>query len=392
MSTKTAPINPEMLKWAREQAGFTRHELGERAKLSVSKDSGTIDELIAEWESGEKQPRLNQLEDIAKTMRRPLITFFLTAPPNPDTALVDFRTHISESPVHDSPEFSALKRRLLVLQKQLRHIVHDEERAVPFIGFMEKKPQAQSIVAQIRNILKLSYTEQRKIHDKSELQRCLRSRMEEAGVFVLFEGNLGSYHSNISPSEYRGIAISDTYAPMIVVNSNDTKNARSFTLLHEFSHLLIGESGISGGDFADVQQLNSATEKLCNQVAAEFLIPQNMLKQECAGCTITLETVDALAETFMVSSIVIAIQMHNANLISSNTMRNFNYELEKRWAEQKAKMRQTPVKIPRRITDRNRLGSYTINTVLDAAFSNIITLHKASTLLGISTDRFNKVR
>lgn len=392
MSAKTAPINPKMLKWAREQAGFTRHELGERAKLSVSKDIGTVDELIAEWESGEKQPRLNQLEDIAKTVRRPLITFFLTTPPKLDNALVDFRTYVGENPGHDSPEFSALKRRLLVLQRQLKQIVREEHAPLEFIGSMKNKLQVQDIVRKMRDSLDITYEKQRDIHDRDNFQKLLRSRMEDAGIFVLYEGDLGSWHSKISPHEFRGIAISDTYAPMIVVNNNDTKNAQSFTLLHELSHLLIGESGISGGDYSEAQRLTSATEKLCNAVAAEFLIPQAMLKRECANHKITLDLVDALADTFMVSSIVVAIQLFNSNLISSPMMRTFNYELDKRWAEYKSQLKKSSGFANKNNMDKNRLGQYTINTVLDAAFSNRITLHRASTLLGIATDRFNKVR
>src|SRR5699024_8742263 len=45
--------------------------------------------------------------------------------------------------------------------------------------------------------------------------------------------------------------------------------AQVFTLLHEFTHLLLGESGVS-----DLAPNNPhEVEKFCNKIAAEFLVP-----------------------------------------------------------------------------------------------------------------------
>ena len=69
--------------------------------------------------------------------------------------------------------------------------------------------------------------------------RLLRSRTEDAGVFVLLKGDLGSHHTAIDVEVFRGLAIADDVAPFVVINDNDSRAAWSFTLLHELTHLLL---------------------------------------------------------------------------------------------------------------------------------------------------------
>jgi hypothetical protein len=69
----------------------------------------------------------------------------------------------------------------------------------------------------------------------------LRGKVEEGGVFVLLLGNLGSHHTNIPVEFFRGFAISDKLATMIVINDQDTKSAWSFTAMHELVHLWLGK-------------------------------------------------------------------------------------------------------------------------------------------------------
>ncbi len=102
----------------------------------------------------------------------------------------------------------------------------------------------------------------------------LRSRTEDAGVFVLLKGDLGSHHTAIEVEAFRGLALADDVAPFVVINPNDSRAAWSFTLLHELTHLLLGQTGFSGVN-------NSATEieEFCNTVAAEWLLPPRALSE-----------------------------------------------------------------------------------------------------------------
>ncbi|UGY17942.1 ImmA/IrrE family metallo-endopeptidase [Bradyrhizobium septentrionale] len=78
----------------------------------------------------------------------------------------------------------------------------------------------------------------------------------------------------------RGTALAETTLPVILVNGKDRGNGRVFTLLHEFCHLALRQSGVSnvGSDRNDAP--NPAVEKFCNAVAAATLMPRDWLLSE----------------------------------------------------------------------------------------------------------------
>nr|MBA2577206.1 helix-turn-helix transcriptional regulator [Euzebyaceae bacterium] len=67
--TPTAPVNPSVLIWGREVAGFDVAEVARRLK--------TKPERVVEWETGEAAPSLAQLRGLAGLYRRPPALFFL---------------------------------------------------------------------------------------------------------------------------------------------------------------------------------------------------------------------------------------------------------------------------------------------------------------------------
>jgi hypothetical protein len=83
----------------------------------------------------------------------------------------------------------------------------------------------------------ITFQRQTQTRTEDDLLGHLREQAHQAGIFVLLEGDLGSYHSKISPEEFRGIAIADSVVPLIVINPNDAKSARVFTLVHELAHI-----------------------------------------------------------------------------------------------------------------------------------------------------------
>src|SRR5580704_12718579 len=73
-------VAPQMLRWARERSGRSAEELERRfPKLS-------------EWEAGEGQPTLRQLEDYAQATCTPVGFLFLVEPPKGQLPIPEFRT------------------------------------------------------------------------------------------------------------------------------------------------------------------------------------------------------------------------------------------------------------------------------------------------------------
>ena len=75
-----APINPELLRWARERSGMKQKDLIMKFKN------------LSEWESGEKQPTLKQLESFARTVYVPFDYLFLRVHPKECLPIADIRT------------------------------------------------------------------------------------------------------------------------------------------------------------------------------------------------------------------------------------------------------------------------------------------------------------
>src|SRR5690606_22504959 len=73
----------------------------------------------------------------------------------------------------------------------------------------------------------------------------------------------------------RGFTIyDDRNAPIIVVNkTEDYDPARTFTLIHEYCHLLLREPGISDQDD------RNPVEAFCNRFASAFLMPRAILRE-----------------------------------------------------------------------------------------------------------------
>lgn len=257
-------VNPEILVWARETAGLTIEDAV--AKLAI-KDAARL----AAIERGEQDPTRPTLVKMARHYRRPLLTFYLSAPPSRGDRGADFRTLPAERSAEMEAFIDALVRDVRSRQSMVRATLEAEDDAEPrtFVGSLTNTDDTEAGREGLRNVLgpKLTadhYYDQPTPKDAFAL---LRSRAEDAGVFVLLKGNLGSHHTAIDVEAFRGFAIADVIAPFVIINECDSPPAWSFTLLHELVHLLLGQTGLSG------VEPGNRIEQFCNQVAAEWLLP-----------------------------------------------------------------------------------------------------------------------
>ena len=218
-------INPSLLKWAREKAFLSIEDVVQLLKIKPQKATKKKPQIAPEeklelWESGLLSPSLSALKDLAKLYQRPLMTFFLPKPPRAVDVLVDFRTVGSTVHQHDTPTFSKLKRRLINLQIGLSNIVQSsEKRTLDLIGCATINDDISFLIDKIRQKINLSFLDQCKAKNEDDLFKIIREKIQQKGIFVILEGDLGSYHTRIEPEEFRGMTITDKYAPLIIINS-----------------------------------------------------------------------------------------------------------------------------------------------------------------------------
>jgi Zn-dependent peptidase ImmA (M78 family)/transcriptional regulator with XRE-family HTH domain len=256
-------FNPEVFRWARESAGLSL----EQAAKALSIVPASLDAI----EAGQKVPSRTALSNMAKTYHRSLLTFYLPAPPRKGDRGEDFRTVVAQRTIEADADVDALLRDLRARHSLVRTILEEDDdvKPLPFVGSAHLADGAQALCRSIEQMLGITRVEYRQQRDAESAFSLLRECAEDAGVFVLLIGNLGSHHSAIPVEAFRGFAIADRIAPFIVINDGDAKAAWSFTLLHELAHLWLGTTGVSGGGAPD-----SAIERFCNEVAGEFLLPR----------------------------------------------------------------------------------------------------------------------
>lgn len=400
MQQQSIPINPRILQWARLEAGLSLHEAASRAKVTPprkKKDEPalTAEERLAAWEEGKDTPSLNQLENIASAYRRPLLTFFLAQPPQEVAIIADFRTVANRPSSTDSPEFAALRRKITLLHQELRALAEDAGNPkLPFIGSLSENTPVQQFVSTLRAALGVGVgvEEQRRIRNEDALFGYLRDLAQNIGIYVLLEGNVGSHHSNISAEEFRGIALADDLAPLVVVNPNDAKAAMVFTLVHELAHLWLGSSGVSNFNALGNNGGDGNHEKLCNRVAAEFLVPEALLRAEWKTPKEPLSaSVDVVAKYFKVSGAVIGRRLLDMNMINGQEYGSLLAFYRARWVKHKEKQSQQEGAPSPTQMAKYRLGVKTIHTVIAAAREGRIGLQDAARLMNLPVSRFEQV-
>ena len=390
-----APINHAILEWARKQTDFTHEQAVARAGIKGLKRRGlTAEERLAKWESGQEKPTLNELELIAKAYRRPLLTFFLSEPPRIETRLQDFRT-VGDRPVaKSSPEFAAFRRQMEALQKTVRQLVEEEGgKPLEFIGSFHMNVAPSAIAQAIRSEFQFSLGDQQQVQSSEELFNTLRNKADEAGIFVLRKADLGSGYSKISIEEFRGLVISDPIAPFIVVNPSDARSALLFTLVHELAHLWLGESGISNFDALRIGPSNyQEREVFCNEVAAEFLVPETILVNEWRRVIKgELEfTIQSLADRFKVSRIVIARRLLDFQEITRETYWELYNQWRDEWSIVRERQRNSEGGPGYFVITKSKLGSKLLNTVIGAVYDGRLSFRNAAKLLGIKVDYFSR--
>ena len=269
----TVPVNPQMLRWAREEAGMSREEAAERAgirELGGSAPAQSPGALLARMELGEIPPDMGNFRALARLYCRPEITFFLSRPPQKSPFVADFRKGQGKGAKRESPEFAALKRRLSRLHGILGEIadLNGSPRLV-LVGSVRPSDSVSSIVERMHALW--GDPRKGKMLDTGECFRQLRKRIQDAGVFVLLVGSLDCEHAPFPVEEFASICLAGERAAIMVLNANDTAENRLFSLIHGFCHILLGKSGIF--DHAGMTGLMTDEEKLCCSAACTYLLP-----------------------------------------------------------------------------------------------------------------------
>ena len=297
MSARVA-VSQSVLSWALQRSERT------------FEDALTKFPKLGDWMDGSSQPTLHDLEKFAAYTHTSLGALIMPEPPDEALPIADMRTR--ESAAIARPSGNLLDT--IDRYQQFQDWYHDyalEQGAekLPFLGSASTQDNPHMIARRVRELLRLDRVN---ATSPDQWQRDIVKALEDVGALVMMSGIVGNNtYRPLSTDEFRGFSLYDDLAPLIFVNvADEPYSAQNFTLLHEFAHLLLGHSALSGGD-----QLLGGTgeEAWCNRVAACVLLPDEVLKAFNEATTV--QDYRALARRFGVSAEVALHRLYGARRI-----------------------------------------------------------------------------
>lgn len=315
-------VKPALLLWAQKRSGKNIQSLYKKIpKLKL-------------WETGEEKPTLKQLEEFAKIVHTPIGYLLLDKPPIEKIPIPDFRRMPEMNQKDPSPN---LLDTLYICQNRqdwYKDYMHSmREQPLSFIGSV--RPLMSNIVKtadNIRKILNFSIKERKELPTWTSALSQFIQQANSVGILVMVSGIVGNNsHRKLDPEEFRGFALSDPIAPLIFINGADTKAAQMFTIAHELAHLWINQTAVSNTQALTIPK--HRIENWCNKVAAELLVPLNVIRQLYDNKKIKhnfSNEVQRLARYFKVSSLVILRRIYDMNkLTAKDFSTRYKEELKK---------------------------------------------------------------
>lgn len=378
-------VNPEILRWARETAGLTVEDAAERIGIGAAR--GVLGaERLAMLEAGEGEPSRPVLLKMANHYRRPLLTFYMAAPPRAAARGEDFRTLPDDFAQRDEALVDALLREVRARQEMVRALLETEDEAakLPFVGSFDRREGANALAASITQTLAIDLHHFRHGSPQKGFAY-LRDRAEAAGVFVLLIGNLGSHHSTLNVELFRGFALADPVAPFIVINDQDSEAAWSFTLLHELAHIWLGQTGVSGS------RPGTAVEVFCNDVAGRILLPASEIAHEqilrTATQTQVIARIGDIAATRQLSHSMVAYKLYRENIIGHDMWAAVTAFFRQQWLlKRKAardRARENESGPNYYVVRRHRLGNRLLQLSRRMLAEGALSPSKAAAILGV---------
>lgn len=367
MNTKI-DVNPLLLKWAIDRAGLQNEDLIHKFPK------------LEDWLNHIQSPTFKQLQDFSKKVHIPFAYLFLDSPPKESIPFPFFRT-INPSKkgvsVNLYDTILTLQRRQEWVTEYLQEI---GETPLEFVGSFDVTHSYLDIVKAIRSSLGIDENWALSFGRFEEAINYITIRIEELGVIMTFNGVVDNNTSRpITVKECRGFVMVNEYAPFMFINNSDGKAAQMFTIIHELAHIWIGQS--AGFDFRALLPANDPMEILCDKVAAEFLVPQNLFLKMWKQTP----SISDLSQRFKVSKIVIARRALDLNKITRLQFFRFYNE----YREQiKAKRDNQPGGGDFYATAKKRISLRFAGIVNRAVNENKLPFREAYKLTGLKGDTY----
>lgn len=309
MANYAEGVNPEILKWARERAGYTLDDIARAFKRGTDE--------ISKWEQGDLIPTYNQLERLAYTYyRRPLALFFFPSPPEEVEPEEEFRTLPEFEIANLIPNTRHAIREAQGMQVALRELTNGEnpsERQVFKEVIIHPNDNVSEVTRLLRSYLGVSVSDQSEWSDSRIALSNWRRIVQDVGIFV--------FKRSFRQDDVSGFCLVDPEFPIIYLNNGTAKTRQIFTIFHELAHILFQASGITKIDDSYIRTLTGEArdiEIFSNAFAAEFLVPSDDFESRLDTRRSPEEISSQLSDFYNVSREVILRKLLDRGMVDQN--------------------------------------------------------------------------
>jgi len=343
-------IKGAQLRKARELLQLALEEVA--SELNVSRQD------IFNWEEGQPQPGLKQLEKLAELYGRGIDYFLKETPPPPQK--IAFRGRPGQS-LKDLPKqaktvlarFDELCRTALEVESLL-----NRKRKVTLPRFDDSVPPkvaAESL--------------RRKFGADDKPLPNLRERLENEGVRI--------FELVVPDDAFSGFSFwHSEYGPCILLNASELEGRRNFTLAHELAHLLYGHESALCYIPLKLSDVREDIEFKTTQFAVELLLPETGVREDFQRrelSTTPSETeLGQMAAKWGVSIQALGYRLENLGLIAK--------EYTDTLFERKPKFLRRP-RIPKW---KRQMGKQFVEETFEAYEKGLISAGKVASGLGIT--------
>lgn len=252
--SKKSVIIGTQLRQAREMLQFTLEEVAQELNVNLQD--------IVSWEREQSKPTLKQLEALAELYGREIDYFLRETPVPPEK--IEFRgkprvslRNLSKDAKIVLARFDELCRTAFEFENLLK-----KRREVKLPHFNES--DTPQIVAQ--NLRFQFGADDRPLPD-------LRDRLENMGVRI--------FELPVPDDAFSGFSwLHSQYGPCILLNANELKGRRNFTLAHELAHLVYRHESTVCYIPLKFGEIHRGIEYKANQFAIELLLPESSVEKD----------------------------------------------------------------------------------------------------------------
>jgi Zn-dependent peptidase ImmA (M78 family) len=295
--------------------------------------SDNILATLDKWENGEKNPTFKQVESMSKKTNIPFGYFFLETPPIETCPLVEHRTIGSNCPEEPSRNLLDTIDNMGDIQNWMRkYLKGDGAEPLDFVGKFKNNSDIVVIANDIRQELDLKLNWFFNIKNVDEAFDYSKNIINNVGILIMMSGIVGqNTHRKLDVSEFRAFTLVDKYAPLIFINSCDSKPGKLFSLWHGVAHIWLGTDNLFNDKYGTATTVNKL-EKICNAIAAEIMVPNNLFLSVWNDSKAEIESkIDTISNYFKCGKSVIIRRALDNQLITKEKYDEFSGEIIERF-------------------------------------------------------------